>query len=36
MAKILIVTSELAESIIRRVLVETKTEHEVDVIVIPV
>jgi hypothetical protein len=36
MAKILIVTSESAESIIRRVLVETRTEHGVDVLVIPV
>jgi len=36
MARVLIVTGELAEPIIRRVLVETKTEHEVDVLVIPV
>jgi hypothetical protein len=36
MARVLIVTGKLAEPIIRRVLVETKTEHEVDVLVIPV
>ena len=36
MARILIITGRLAEPIIRRVLAEARTEHEVDVLVTPV
>jgi len=36
MARILIVTGKLAEPIIRKVLAETRTEHEVDIVVTPV